>query len=141
MSTPKFEVFYDGDCPLCRREIAFLHRLDRRKGLVRFTDLTSTTFDPASIGKTRAELMGRIHGRDLRTGELVEGVEVFRQLYAAVGFGPLTKLTRVAPIAWTLDRAYEWFAKNRLWLTGREECTEGSCAIPARKENSSCASS
>ena len=30
------EVFYDGDCPLCTREIRLLRRLDRR-GRIRFT--------------------------------------------------------------------------------------------------------
>ena len=40
MQTDRFDVFYDGDCPLCRREIAMLQRLDTRVRL-RFTDLTA----------------------------------------------------------------------------------------------------
>jgi len=121
-----FEVFYDGDCPLCRREIELLQRLDRKSQVLSFTNIA--TEEKLSIEKSHAELMGRIHGRDLKTGEIVEGVEVFRRLYAAVGFSPIVALTRFAPISWLLDRGYEWFAKNRLRLTGRDpvaaHCTD-----------------
>lgn len=125
-----FEVFYDGDCPVCRREIELLRRLDRRRGHVRFTDITQRTFEPALVGKTKDELMARIHGRDLANDAIVEGVEVFRRLYAAVGFGYLVTLTRLPPISWALERAYAWFAANRLRLTGRA-CSAESCAAKA----------
>lgn len=124
-----FEIFFDGDCPLCKREIALLQRMDRA-GKLSFTDIAEPGFDPSSLGRTHAELMARIHGRT-SDGALVEGVEVFRQAYAAVGLGPLVALTRVAPIAAVLDVSYRWFAKNRLWITGRgETCANGACAVP-----------
>lgn len=126
MSALDFEVFFDGQCPLCRREIAFIRWLDRR-GRVTTTDISAAGFDASSIGRTPDELMARIHGR-LADGTLVEGVEVFRRLYGAVGFGPLVALSRVAPISWALDAAYRWFARNRLRLTGR--CTDDTCALP-----------
>ncbi|HET9929750.1 MAG TPA: DUF393 domain-containing protein, partial [Polyangiaceae bacterium] len=83
--TPEFlfEVFYDGDCPLCVREIAMLRRRDKAQR-IRFTNIAEPEFDPSALGVTWETLMKRIHGR-LPNGELVEGVEVFRQLYAAVG--------------------------------------------------------
>lgn len=123
------EIFFDGECPLCRREISMLSRLDRRGRLV-LTDIASPAFDPAGTGRDLATLMGRIHARVLPSGELVEGVDVFRHAYAAVGFGPLVAVTRLAPIAALLERAYAWFARNRLRLTGREDavCTRDRCA-------------
>jgi hypothetical protein len=81
------EVFYDGACPLCMREIRMLRGRDRRQR-IRFVDIAADGFDAASVGLTWGTLMDRIHGR-LPDGTLVEGVEVFRRLYAAVGFGPL----------------------------------------------------
>jgi predicted DCC family thiol-disulfide oxidoreductase YuxK len=127
VSALDFEVFFDGQCPLCRREIAFIRWLDRR-GRVAITDIAAPGFEPESIGRTRDELMARIHGR-LADGRLVEGVEVFRRLYAAVGLGPLVAFSRVAPISWVLDAGYRWFARNRLRLTGR--CTDDTCAVPS----------
>ena len=69
-------------------------------------------------------LMARIHGR-LPDGRIVVGVEVFRRLYAAVGYGPLVALTRLPGLSHLLDLAYELFARNRLRLTGR--CADGAC--------------
>ena len=119
----QFEVFYDGACPLCRREIDMLKRLDRR-GRVRTTDISPPSFDPQVIGKSYADLMAGIHGR-LADGTLVEGVEVFRQLYGAVGYGPLVVLTRLPGISQLLDLGYRFFARHRLRLTRR--CTAETC--------------
>jgi len=117
------EVFFDGACPLCLREITLLRRLDRR-GRIRFTDIAAEGFDAAAVGRTWQELMDRIHGR-LPDGTLLEGVEVFRRLYAAAGFGPVVALTRLPGLSHLLDLAYRAFARNRLRLTGR--CLDGQC--------------
>lgn len=117
------EVFYDGACPLCMREIGMLKGLDR-KGRILFTDIAAAGFDAGTVGLTWEALMGRIHGR-LPDGTIIEGVEVFRRLYAAVGFGALVKVSRAPGVSQVLDAAYRLFAKNRLKLTGR--CTDVAC--------------
>ena len=66
----------------------------------------------------RRELEARIHGR-LPDGTVVEGVEVFRRAYAAVGLAALVAPTRWPGVARVLDLAYGWFARNRHRLTGR----------------------
>ncbi|MBS1151370.1 MAG: hypothetical protein H6Q89_3068 [Myxococcaceae bacterium] len=128
MTAFDFEVFFDGACPLCTREIALLQRLDRRER-IRFTDIAAPGFDAGPVGVGWAQLMDRIHGR-LPDGTLLEGVEVFRRLYQAVGFGPLVAATRLPGISHLLELAYRRFAKNRLRLTGR--CVEGGCALHSR---------
>lgn len=120
------EVFFDGKCPLCTKEIVMLRRLDRR-GRIRFTDIADPGFDPQEVGLSMKDLMDRIHAR-LPDGSLIEGVEVFRRLYAAVGLSPVVALTRLPGIAQGLDVAYRLFAKNRLKLTGR--CEDGACEVP-----------
>jgi predicted DCC family thiol-disulfide oxidoreductase YuxK len=117
------EVFYDGECPLCTREIDMLRRRDRRKRIV-FTDIRATGFDAGSIGVSREALMARIHGR-LPDGTIIEGVEVFRRLYAAVGFERAARMSRLPGVAPLLEAAYGAFAKQRLRLTGR--CADGMC--------------
>lgn len=126
-STWDVEVFFDGDCPLCVREIAMLRKLDKH-ARIRFTDIADKSFDAAAIGTDYASLMSRIQGR-LADGTWIEGVEVFRRLYTAVGFGKLIAVTRVPGISHAMDAAYTLFAKNRLKLTGR--CVDGVCEVPS----------
>lgn len=121
------EVFYDGQCPLCCREIGMIRWLDRRERL-RLTDISTPEFRPADYQKSMDDFMSEIQGR-LPDGQWIIGVEVFRQLYAAVGLGWLVAITRWPGISRGLDFGYRVFAKNRLRLTGR--CTPDSCQIPS----------
>ena len=130
MNDWEFEVFYDGECPLCLKEINMLKWLDRKKRIV-FTDISVPTFSPEPFGKSLDELMARIHGR-LPDGTLIEGVEVFRRLYSAVGLRPLVAISRLPGLSHTLDIGYVWFAKNRLRLTGR--CTDDKCRIESDQQ-------
>ncbi len=123
MSNIQIEVFHDGECPLCQREMQLLRRLDRA-GAIRFVDISAPGFDPLPLGVSWQMLMERIHAR-LPDGTLIEGVEVFRRLYAAVGFRRLAAVSRLPAVAQLLNAAYHLFAKNRLRLTGR--CSDGAC--------------
>lgn len=118
------EVFFDGDCPLCRREIELLRSLDQRRS-IRFTDISDPGFDAIGLGVEHDRLMAEIHGR-LPDGQWIRGVETFRQLYEAVGFGWLVAVTRWPGIRHLLDTGYRVFARNRLRWTGR--CTD-ACRV------------
>ncbi len=118
-------VFFDGDCPLCMREIRMLRRLDRRER-IDFVDIAEPEFRAQSFGTSWAELMARIRGQ-LPDGSWIEGVEVFRRLYAAVGFGWIVWLTRIPGISHGLDWGYTVFAERRLRWTGR---CDGACPLP-----------
>lgn len=133
MSECEVEVFFDGDCPLCMREIRMLQKLDRKQR-IRFTDIAASDFDAAALGADFGSLMAQIHGR-LPSGEWITGVEVFRRLYSAVGLSPLVALTRLPGLRQGLDFAYERFAKNRLKWTGR--CDAAGCAVPHPKNQQS----
>ena len=128
MPTPALEVFFDGACPFCAREVSLLKRMDRR-GRVLFTDLSEPGFSPDRAGVPWSAMMARIHAR-LADGTLVEGVEVFRRIYALLGFGPLVAVTRLPGLSHLLDAGYAWFARNRMRLAGR--CEDGSCGLPGR---------
>lgn len=121
-----FEVFFDGACPLCRREIEWLRRKDSTNQIC-FTDIADPDFDPHSTGKSFQQLMARIHGR-LPNGEVIEGVEVIRQLYLAVGYRKLVAISRLPLIRNLLELGYRIFAPIRLRLPGRH-CHDGSCSI------------
>ena len=109
--------------------MGLLQRWDRRQR-IRFTDISIPAFDCPAVGKTFEELMARMHGR-LPDGTWLDGVEVFRRLYAAVGFSPIVWLTRLPVVSQLLDLGYKIFARHRLRLTGR--CTADSCSRPTGK--------
>jgi len=128
MTNFEIEVFYDGACPLCLREMRMLQRRDGQ-GRIRFTDIAAPGFEPAAVGISWEALMSQLHGR-LPDGSIIKGVEVFRRLYAAVGFSRLVAVTRLPGLSQVMTVAYTLFAKNRLRLTGR--CSDQGCAVHRR---------
>lgn len=127
------EVFYDGGCPHCRREIALLRRWDRRRR-IRFTDLAEPSFVATDTGIEMDRLLAEIHGR-LPDGSLIRGVEVFRRLYAAVGWGWLVAVTRWPGVRHALEFGYRIFARHRLRLTGRCGTENGSTGCQVRSRS------
>ena len=127
-----FRVFYDGECPLCAREIALIRRLDRGRGQVDLVDLAASDFDATDYGLDQGTIEDRIHGQ-WPDGRIIEGVDVFIALYGAVGLGWLAAPAKWPGLRWLLDRAYVWFARNRLRLTGR---APKSCPIPDAESRS-----
>ncbi|MEP3479600.1 MAG: DUF393 domain-containing protein [Fuerstiella sp.] len=125
----KIEVFFDGDCPLCRREINLLKWFDRKQR-IKATDIATEDFQAEHYGKSMSEFMDEIQGRK-PDGSWVIGVEVFRQLYSAIGLGFAVWFTRWPGISHLLEFGYRVFAKNRLKLTGR--CTTDTCDLPNPK--------
>lgn len=118
-------VLYDGACPLCSREMAFMKRLDRKRRL-RFCDFSNPDYDAAAIGIPVSELSAVIHAQ-WEDGTVITGVEVFRAIWQAVGLRLITQLSRLPVLDPLVRTAYAWFAKNRLWLTGRKICSANQC--------------
>lgn len=119
-------VFFDGTCPICAHEIALMKRMDRQRQL-KFNDFSAVDYDAASIDVFPAELGRIIHAR-WADGRVISGVDVFRAMWEAVGLGMLARLSRLSLIEPMVVRAYAWFARNRLRLTGRSHaCTGDSC--------------
>ena len=135
MSEPRFKLLYDGECPFCRREVAWLQYWNR-KGHLEFEDVASADFDPSRYGRTREELLGVIHGV-FPDGRIVSRVEAFRQAYRAVGLGWLLAPTGWPVLRWVFDALYSVFARYRVRL-GRvfgRSCASGTCRVPPKKQN------
>ncbi|WP_017298996.1 DCC1-like thiol-disulfide oxidoreductase family protein [Nodosilinea nodulosa] len=115
----KIKLLYDGDCPLCLREVNFLRQKDNGRGLVVFRDIAAADYRPEDNGGVDfAAAMGRIHAV-LPDGTVIKNVEVFRQIYAVLGLGWV-----YAPTGWPIlgplvDWIYEIWARWRLAVTGR----------------------
>ncbi len=118
-------VFFDGACPICAREIAVMKRLDRR-GRLSFCDFSRPDYYAATTGLSPETLSVVIHAQ-WGDETVITGLEVFRALWELVGLGRLVWLSRLPLVEPILQRGYAWFARNRLWLTGRENACRGPC--------------
>ncbi|MHC5023231.1 MAG: thiol-disulfide oxidoreductase DCC family protein [Planctomycetota bacterium] len=129
MADRPFTLLYDGDCPLCRREVAWLRKRARPDRLA-FVDVAASGFDAGPLGLTPDQVMARIHGID-RDGTIVTGMACFRAAYDAAGLGWL-----MSPTGWPLlrngfDALYAAFARVRVPL-GRvlgRRCDSDSCTV------------
>ena len=124
-STPlpqwKIKLLYDGECPLCVREVNFLQKRDRGRGLVSFVDIAEDDYDPRENGGVDfATAMGRIHAV-LADDSVIQNVEVFRRVYEIVGIGWIYEATKWPIIGPVVDALYGIWADWRLALTGRPD--------------------
>ncbi len=121
MTDWKIKLLYDGECPLCLREVNFLTRKDAGRGLVQFVDIAADDYDPeANGGVDYATAMGRIHAV-LPDGSTVKNVEVFRRIYEILGMGWIYAATQWPLIGPWVDWVYGVWADWRLKLTGRSD--------------------
>jgi len=101
-------VWYDGACPLCLREIAWMRRLDR-KGAIHFVDLTDAG---QACPLDRRLMLERFH---VRQGDRIySGAAGFAAMWRAIpALRPLGELARWAPVLWALEQAYRGFLTVR----------------------------
>ena len=115
----KINLLYDGDCPLCLREVNFLQKKDAGRGIVKFTDIADIDYNPEENGGIDFETaMGRIHA--VRAdGTVVKNVAVFQEVYEALGIGWIYAPTKWPVIGSLVNKLYDWWADKRLAMTGR----------------------
>jgi predicted DCC family thiol-disulfide oxidoreductase YuxK len=106
---PSVTVWFDGDCPLCRAEIALYQRLDQKAGRIAFVDLTGDGTCPLS----RADMLARFHAQEAG-GPLISGAKAFAAMWKQVTpFQPLGYLAQLPLILPFLDWLYGQFLKVR----------------------------
>ncbi|KAG5522893.1 hypothetical protein RHGRI_034891 [Rhododendron griersonianum] len=98
----KVKMLYDGECPLCMREVNMLRERDKQYGAIKFVDISSDEYSPKeNQGLDYETVMGRIHAI-LSDGTVVTDVENFcrhsenymKQLIWD-GFMPLQNINRL----------------------------------------------
>ncbi|XP_057821742.2 uncharacterized protein At5g50100, chloroplastic isoform X2 [Cryptomeria japonica] len=100
LDTWKIKMLYDGECPLCMREVNMLQERNKLYGTIKFVDISSDGYSPEENA-----------GLDYKTA--------FRGLYEEVGLGWVYAITKYEPIATILNAVYSIWAKYRLEITGR----------------------
>ena len=124
--SPVLTVFFDGACPLCRREIAHYRRRDRAARIA-FVDIAADPTPLACIGVTQAEALAAMHARRA-DGTLLRGAAAFVALWEEIpGWRLAARLVRATPGLLPLaERLYAWVAPRR----GRVAtmlCRSGGC--------------
>lgn len=104
----KLTVWHDGACPLCRREIALMRRLDRA-GAIRFVDATD---GDVMCPVDRADLLARFHADE--DGILLSGAAAFAAMWRAIPvLRPLGLAARQPLVLALLERGYRGFLRVR----------------------------
>ncbi|OAY30927.1 uncharacterized protein At5g50100, chloroplastic isoform X2 [Manihot esculenta] len=108
----KIKMLYDGDCPLCMREVNMLRERNKSYGTIKFVDISAEDYSAEDN-----------QGLDYKTA--------FRRLYEEVGLGWVYAITKYEPVASIADAVYGVWAKYRLQITGRPPLEE---VLEARKK-------
>lgn len=124
-AAPLAIALYDGSCPLCAREIAFLRTFARAPSCVSFVDVSDASFHDAAFFAAqrlppvaREKLLDEMHVVDVRAGVVNARVPAFHTLYSALGYSVLAFTAR-PPWDGIADRVYEFIRLNKhrvAWL-------------------------
>jgi predicted DCC family thiol-disulfide oxidoreductase YuxK len=137
--TPAFPLtlYVDLDCPLCAREVRWLHEHANHDQLI-FVDISADTFDERSVGRARDELNRRLHARSA-DGQWLVGIDATLWSWRAAGVGGW-----VAPLGWkplrpVFNVLYALFARFRphlAWLPHPDgnRCSTRGCAPDAQRK-------
>lgn len=131
-------VYFDGACPLCRREIAHYRG---QEGAAAIAWIDAAGCDSAALGAdlSRDAALARLHARRA-DGTLVSGVAAFAMIWSRLpAYRWLAPLVARRPVLAILEFAYSAFLRLRpLWRrTARQEACDATVPVnPARRETS-----
>jgi predicted DCC family thiol-disulfide oxidoreductase YuxK len=117
------QVFFDGACPICSREMAHYRRKDRL-GRLECIDVSDPRFVASDHGLDARAVDEVMHVRTA-DGRLHQGADAFLVIWEALGQRRLLALSHLPGVLPLMRRAYRLFARNRKRLTGR--CREHAC--------------
>ena len=111
----RLTVLYDGECPLCRREIAHLSKLASRapSSALCFVDLTRDDARALVNPETRERLLARFHVEQA-DGSRLSGAAAFAAMWARLpGWRWLARLARLPGMLALMEVGYLGFLKLR----------------------------
>ncbi|OYY91661.1 MAG: thiol-disulfide oxidoreductase [Sphingomonas sp. 28-66-16] len=107
----RLTIWFDGGCPLCRREIALIRRLDRGRAI----DFIDVAEAGAACPIDRAALLARFHARE--DGRMLSGAAAFAAMWRAVPLlRPLGLAARHPAVLAALEWLYGRFLAIRPFL-------------------------
>ena len=117
-------MFFDGGCPICRREVDFYRRLDQA-GRVQWYDITADTRALTALGIRPRDAQARLHALD-RQGSIRIGAAAFVAIWRELPYWRwLARLAAVPGMVAVMDAVYRPYARRRF----RRRCAEGACEL------------
>lgn len=103
---PACTVYYDGDCPLCQREIGFYQGM-KGADAIRWHDVSQTRTGAGDLSTRDA--MARFHVRKA-DGTLVSGARAFFEVMKTIPrLRWLGRILSTPPIVWAAEASYDFF--------------------------------
>jgi predicted DCC family thiol-disulfide oxidoreductase YuxK len=130
------QVYFDGLCHLCSREIDHYRRQTGSSGL-KFVDITSSEFDARNEGLDAAKVHRELHVRR-SDGSLATGVDAFIAIWQILPkYHWLAKLAGITVVKAILGVGYRAFATIRPLLPRRKaDCsTSPYCEVNHHKSD------
>jgi predicted DCC family thiol-disulfide oxidoreductase YuxK len=117
-------VLYDGNCPMCSREIRHYRRVTGADGLA-WIDVADPATPMPIDGIGREAAMARFHVRTA-DGQWLTAADGFAELWSHLrGYRHFAALARGLRLLPLLNRAYDVFARWRL----ARQCDSGQCGV------------
>ncbi len=114
-STETLTVLYDGECPLCRREIAHVKGLAERKSdsALCFVDISRDAQSDSGFAADRETLLARFHVQRA-DGSRLDGAAAFVAMWGRLpGWRWLARLARLPGMLTLMELAYRGFLHLR----------------------------
>jgi predicted DCC family thiol-disulfide oxidoreductase YuxK len=108
-------VFYDGNCPLCCKEMDMLRGYDTASKLC-LEDIHADDFSQRYPQIDVSKAMQILHGLN-RDGQVMLGLDVTVAAWRAVGKKRWLGVLRWPFVSWFADKAYLFFAKHRMRIS------------------------
>ncbi|WP_426108743.1 thiol-disulfide oxidoreductase DCC family protein [Pseudomonas sp. TWR1-1-4] len=126
-------LYFDGQCPLCAREIKLLRARATPDRLL-FVDISAATFNAEYLEFTLVEMQSSLHAR-FGDGTWVTGLDATLWSWRAAGLG-----IWAAPLSWRSTRPllnfgyrlFCWLRPHLAWLPhpdGSVRCRDERCAV------------
>ena len=126
----KAVVLFDGQCPMCKKSVAILKRLDWLKRLS-YRDARDVKHLPESpIPLEPNRLLEEMHVVVPNRNQAHAGFRAFRWMAGRLPiFWILWPMLFLPGVPWLGQRLYLWLARNRYNLV---PCRHGACTLPPR---------
>lgn len=127
MSRKKLNIYFDGRCYICAKEID-IYRKRNKDGNLQFVDISHPDFSASEHGVDPVAVHKEFHVKD-EAGNISTGVEAFIDIWEVLpGWEWAAKAASFWPVKGPMKLGYIIFATVRPYLPRRSKtCSDGVC--------------